>query len=80
MAYMPRMCNVSRVRPQPLFLYMYVPAISNVVTTGNGMGTINVLKWNRALGFTFSIQSSVYGATTVAKVCRPILYLDTEYC
>ena len=28
----------------------------------------NVLKWNRALGFEFSIQSSVYGATTVAKV------------
>ena len=32
------------------------------------MGTKNVLKWNRALGFEFSIQSSVYGATTVAKV------------
>ena len=32
------------------------------------MGTNNVLKWNRALGFEFSIQSSVYDATTVAKV------------
>ena len=31
-------------------------------------GTKNVLKWNHALGFEFSIQSSVYGATTVAKV------------
>ena len=31
-------------------------------------GTKNVLKWNRALGFEFSIQSSVYGVTTVAKV------------
>ena len=48
--------------------FLYVPAISNVVTTGNGTGTKNVLKWNRALGFEFSIQSSVYGATTVAKV------------
>ena len=43
-------------------------ALLNVVTTGNGTGTKNVLKWNRALGFEFSIQSSVYGATTVAKV------------
>ena len=38
--------------------FVYVP----------GTGTKNVLKWNRALGFEFSIQSSVYGATTVAKV------------
>ena len=39
------------------------------------MGTKNVSKWNRALGFEFSIQCSVYGATTVAKVS-----LDTVYC
>ena len=43
-------------------------AVLNVVTNGNGMGTKNVLKWNRALGFEFSIRSSVYGATTEAKV------------
>ena len=48
--------------------FLYVPAVSNVVTDGNGTGTKNVLKWNRALGFEFSIQSSVYGATTVEKV------------
>ena len=48
--------------------FLYLPAVLNVVTTGNGTGTKNVLKWNRALGFEFSIQSSVYGATTVAKV------------
>ena len=48
--------------------FLYVSAVSNVVTTGNGTGTKNVLKWNRALGFEFSIQCSVYGATTVAKV------------
>ena len=47
--------------------FVYVPAVLNV-TTGNSTGTKNVLKWNRALGFEFSIQSSVYGATTVAKV------------
>ena len=48
--------------------FLYVPAVLNVVTTGNGTGTKNVLKWNRTLGFEFSIQSSVNGAITVAKV------------
>ena len=48
--------------------FLYVPAVLNVVTTVNGTGTKNVLKWNRALGFEFSIQSAVYDATTVAKV------------
>ena len=48
--------------------FLYVIAVLNVVTTGNGTGTKNVLKWNRALGFELSIQSSVNGATTVAKV------------
>ena len=48
--------------------FLYVPAVLNVVTNGNGTGTKNILKWNRALGFEFSIQSSVCVATTVAKV------------
>ena len=48
--------------------FLYMPAVSNVVTNGNGTGTKNVLKWNCALLFVFSIQSSVYGATAVAKV------------
>ena len=48
--------------------FLYVPAVLNVVTTGNGTGTKNVLKLNRALGFEFSIQSPVYGATTVARL------------
>ena len=47
---------------------LYVPAVFNVVTTGIGSGTKNVLKWSRALGFEFSIQSYVYGTTTIAKV------------
>ena len=45
-----------------------MPAVSNVITTGNGTDTKNVLKWNGALGFEFSIQSSVYGVTTVVIV------------
>ena len=47
--------------------FVYVPAVSNVVTNGNGTGTKNILR-NRVLGFVFSIQSSVYGAITVAKI------------
>ena len=62
---MPRIRNVGGVRPQPFFIRA---SSLNVVTSGNGTGTKNVLKWNRALGFEFSIQSSVYGTTTVAKV------------
>ena len=62
---MPRIRNLGGVSPLP---FLYVPAVLNVVTTGNGMGSKNVLKWNRSLGFEFSIKSSVYGATTVAKV------------
>ena len=59
--------------------FLYMPAVLNVITTGNGTGTKKIFEWNRALGFEFSIQPSVYGAITVAKV-QPILYLDTVYC
>ena len=64
-----------------------MPAVLNVVTTGNGEGTINVLKWNRALGFVFSTQPSVYGATIVVKAslfsswtvyCKFLLYVSVE--
>ena len=48
--------------------YLYVPAVSNVVTNANGMGNLKCFKRNRVVGFEFSIQSSVYGATTVAIV------------
>ena len=44
--------------------FLYMPAVTN----GNAKGTKNVFKWNRALGFEFTIQSSVYGAMAVAKV------------
>ena len=63
---MPRIRNMGGVRPLPIFISA---TGLNVVTTGNGTGTKNVLKWNLAHGFEFSIQSSVYGATTVAKLC-----------
>ena len=63
---MPRIRNRGGVRPLPFFFTCH--QFLNVVTTGNGTGTKNVLKWNRALWFEFSIQSSVYSATTVEKV------------
>ena len=47
------------------FHFLYVPAVLNVLTTG---ALQNFLKWNRVLEFEFSMQSSVYGTTTVAKV------------
>ena len=78
---MPRIRNVGEVRP---LHSLYGPAVLNVVTNGNGMGTKNVLKWKCALWFEFSIQSSVYGATTVAKVSlfstwtRFLLYVSVE--
>ena len=52
--------------------FLYMPAVLNVITTRNGMGTKNVLKWNSALGFEFSIQSSVYG------YCKFLLYVNVE--
>ena len=64
---MPRIHNVGGVRPLPFFIRASSFKCSNHCT-GNGTGTKNVLKWNRVLGFEFSIQSSVYGTTTVAKV------------
>ena len=47
--------------------FLYVPAVSNVVTNGNGTGTKNVLKGTVRLGLSL-VSSFVYGATTVAKV------------
>ena len=63
---MPRIRNMGGVTPLPFFIR--ASSFKNVVTTGNGMGTKNVLKLNRALGFEFIIQSSVYSAITVVKV------------
>ena len=58
--------------------FLYMPAVLNIVTTGNGTGTKNVLKSNRSFGFEFSIQSSV--RHYYYSESKPILYLDTVYC
>ena len=59
--------------------FLYVPAVLNVVTTGNGSCTINVFKWNRPLGFEFSIHFSVF-AVLFCSESKPFLYLDMVYC
>ena len=46
--------------------FLYVPAVSNVVTNGNDTGTKNVSKGTVRFGL--SLISSLRGATTVAKV------------
>ena len=53
---MPHIRNVGGVRPQPFF-FLYVPALSNVVTNGNGTGTKNVLNGTVHLGL--SLVSSL---------------------
>ena len=74
---MPRIRNVGGVRLQP---FLYVPAVSNVVTNGNGTGTKNVLKGTVCLGLSLvSSLLSVYGATNCSE-SKTILYLDTVYC
>ena len=59
--------------------FLYVQAVSNVVTTRNGTGTKNVLKWNSALGFMFIIQVFRLWHYYCSE-CKPILYLDMVYC
>ena len=61
----PRISNVGGVRPLPFFKRASSFKCSNHL---KWHGHSKCFKWNRALGFECSIQSSVYGATTVAKV------------
>ena len=56
--------------------FLHVPTVLNVVTTRNGMGTKNFLKWNLALGFEFSIHPIF----CLRSESKPIFYQDTVYC
>ena len=71
---MPRICNVGGVRPQP---FLYVPAVSNVVTNGNGTGTKKCLKRTVRLGLCFPVFCL---RRYYCSESKPILYLDTVYC
>ena len=48
--------------------FLYVPAVLNVVTTGNGTGTKNVLNGTVRLGLSLVSSLLSTGAATVAKV------------
>ena len=59
--------------------FWFVPAVSNVVTNGNGTGTKNVLKGTVRFGL--SIVSSLLSSRRYyCSESKTILYLDTDYC
>ena len=59
--------------------FLYMPAVSNVVTNGNGTGTKNVLKGT--LRFGVNLVSSVLPSRRYyCSESKTILYLDTVYC
>ena len=62
---MPRIRNVGGVRPQPFFVRASCLKHSN---EWKRHGHYKCSERNRALGFVFSTQSSVYGTITVANV------------
>ena len=56
-----------------------MPAVSNVVTNGNGMDTKNVLK--ETMRFDLSLASSLLSSRRYyCSESTNILYLDTVYC
>ena len=59
--------------------FLYVPAYSNVVTNGNGMGTKNILK--RTVRFGLSLVSSLLSSLhCYCSESTTTLYLETVYC
>ena len=54
--------------------FLYVPAVSNVVTNGNGTGNKNVLKGTAPLGL-----SLVTSLLSTALLSKPIFYLAMVY-
>ena len=58
---------------------LYVPAVSNVVTNGNGTGTTDVLKGTVRFGLSL-VSSLLSSRRYYCSVSKPIFYLDTVYC
>ena len=58
--------------------FLYVPAVSNVVTNGNGTGTKNVLKGTVRFGLR-SVSSLLSSRRYYCSKSKTILYLDTVY-
>ena len=59
--------------------FLYVPAISIVVTNGNGTGTKNVLKRTVRLGFSL-VSCLLSSRRYYCSENNTIHYLDTVYC
>ena len=56
-----------------------MPAVSNVVTNGNGTGTKNVLKGTVRFGLNL-VSSLLSSRRYYCSESKTILYLDTVYC
>ena len=59
--------------------FVYVPAVSNVVTNGNGTGTKNVLKGTVRFGLSL-VSRLLSSRCCYCNESKTILYLDTVYC
>ena len=59
--------------------FLYVPAVSNVVTNGNGTGTKKILKGTVRFGLGF-VSSLLSSRRYYCSESKTILYLDTVYC
>ena len=59
--------------------FLYVPAVSNVVTNGNGTGTKNVLKGTVRFGLSL-VSSLLSSRRYYCSDSKTILYLDTVNC
>ena len=59
--------------------FLYVPAVSNVVTNGSGTGTKNVLKGTVRFGLSL-VSSLLSSRRYYCSESKSIVYLDTVYC
>ena len=59
--------------------FLYVPAVSNVVTYRNGTGTKNVLKGTVCFGLSL-VSSLLSSRRYYCSENKTILYRDTVYC
>ena len=59
--------------------FLYVPAVSNVVTNGNSTGTKNVLKGTMRFGLSF-VSCLLSSQCYYCRKSKAILYLDTVNC
>ena len=59
--------------------FLYVPAVSNVATNGNGTGTKNVFKGTVCFGLSL-VSSLLSSRRYYCSKNKTILYLATVYC